>query len=136
MELVRTGGPFAAGAAIDGDEMIASVTELLRHNAHPDYVTVMVSEAVSQDYPGPDGFKEAWTDWLSPYDSAEMQVDEVIALEDKLVFAVTQRVTTRHSSVEVETASAAVWWFEDGKVRRAAFYLDRQAGMKAAGIAG
>jgi ketosteroid isomerase-like protein len=37
--------------------------------------------------------------------------------------------------VEVETSSAAVWWFEDGQVRQAAFYLDRQAGLKAAGIA-
>jgi len=61
-------------------------------------------------------------------------LDEVIQLEDKLVFVVRQIATTLHSSVEVETPSAAVWWFEDGRVRQAAFYLDRQAGLKAAGI--
>jgi hypothetical protein len=135
IELVRTGGPFAPGAVVPGEEMLEAITELLRHNAHPDYVTVMASEAITQDYAGPEGFKEAWSDWLSPYESFRIEVDEVIPLEDRLVFTVRQIVTTRHSSVEVETPSASVWWFEDGMVRRAAFYLDQRAGLKAAGIA-
>jgi hypothetical protein len=135
MELIRGEGPFVAGAVVQGDEMVEQVTELLRHTAHPDYVTLMVSEAVTNDYAGPEGFEEAWTDWLSPYESFRIEVDEVIQLDDKLVFTVRQMVTTRHSSVEVETASAGVWWFEEGRVRQAAFYLDRQAGLKAAGIA-
>jgi hypothetical protein len=134
MELIAHGGPFAAGSSIEGDAMIEAVTELLRHNAHPDYVTLMVSKAVTQDYAGPEGFEEAWTDWLSPYESVRIEFDEVIQLEDKLVFVVRQIATTRHSAVEVETRSAGIWWFEDGMVRQAAFYLDRQAGLKAAGI--
>jgi len=114
--------------------MIGAVTELLRRNAHQDYVTVMVSESITQDYAGPEGFREAWEDWITPYESFRVELDEVIRLEDKLVFAVRQIVSTRHSSVEVETPSAAVWWFEDGQVRQAAFYLDRRAGLKAAGV--
>jgi len=134
MELISHGGPFSPGSAVEGDEMIEAVTELLRHNAHPDYVTVMVSESVSQDYTGVDGFKEAWSDWMSPYEDFRVAVDEVLMLEDKLLFTVRQIATTRHSSVEVETPSAAVWWFEEGQVRQAAFYLDRRAGLRAAGI--
>jgi ketosteroid isomerase-like protein len=135
IELISEGGPFSPGTALQGDEMIEAVSDLLRHNAHPDYVTLMVSESQTFDYSGPEGFEEAWTDWLSPYESFRIELDEVIRLEDKLVFAVRQIVTTRHSSVEVETPSAAVWWFDDGQIRQAAFYLDRQAGLKAAGIA-
>jgi ketosteroid isomerase-like protein len=135
MELISEGGPFSAGSSLEGGEMVEIVTELLRHNAHPDYVTMMVSGSQTFDYSGPEGFEEAWTDWLSPYESFRVELDEVIRLEDKLVFAVRQIVTTRHSSVEVETPSAAVWWFEDGQIRQAAFYLDRQAGLKAAGLA-
>jgi ketosteroid isomerase-like protein len=135
IELISEGGPFSAGRTLEGDEMVEIVTELLRHNAHPDYVTLMVSESQTFDYAGPEGFEEAWTDWLSPYESFRVELDEVIRLEDKLVFAVRQIVTTRHSSVEVETPSAAVWWFEEGQIRQAAFYLDRQAGLKAAGVA-
>jgi ketosteroid isomerase-like protein len=135
IELISSGGPFSPGSTLEADEMIAGVTELLRHNAHPDYVTMMVSEAVTQEYGGPEGFREAWGDWVSPYASFRVELDEVIRLEDKLVFTVRQIVTIRHSAVEVETPSAAVWWFEDGQIRQAAFYLDRRAGLKAAGIA-
>ena len=135
MELIRSGGPFSPGSAMDGGEMVEAVTELLRHNAHPDYVTLMVSEAISQDYPGVDGFKEAWSDWMSPYDQFRVELDDVQMLGVRLVFTVRQIAMTRHSEVEVETPSAAVWWFEDGQIRQAAFYLDRQAGLKAAGIA-
>jgi hypothetical protein len=135
MELISSQGPFSAGSTIEGEEMIEAVTELLRHNAHPEYLTIMVSEAVSQEYPGPEGFEEAFRDWMSPYESFRFELDEVIPLKNKLVFTVRQVVTTRHSSYEVETPSAAVWWFEEGRVRQAAFYLDRRAGLKAAGIA-
>jgi ketosteroid isomerase-like protein len=134
MELVASGGPFAPGAVVEGDELVEAAMALLRESAHPDYVTLMVSESITYDYAGPEGFKEAWDDWLSPYESYRTEVDEVIQLEDKLVFTVRQIATTLHSSVEVETPSAAVWWFEDGKMRQAAFYLDRQAGLKAAGL--
>jgi hypothetical protein len=135
MELISEGGPFSAGNTLEGEEMIEVVSELLRHNAHTDYVTLMVSESQTFDYAGPEGFSEAWKDWISPYESFRVKLDEVIRLEDKLVFTVRQVVTTRHSSVEVETPSAAVWWFEAGRIRQAAFYLDRQAGLKAAGLA-
>jgi hypothetical protein len=135
IELISTGGPFSPGSVMQAGEMIEAVTELLRHNGHPDYVTLMVSESQTFDYAGPEGFSEAWEDWISPYESFRVELDEVIRLEDKLVFTVRQVVTTRHSSVEVETPSAAVWWIEEGLIRRAAFYLDRQAGLKAAGLA-
>jgi hypothetical protein len=134
IELISEGGPLSPGTALQAEEMIEAVSELLRHNAHPEYVTLMVSEAVTQNYAGPEGFKEAWEDWITPYESFRVELDEVIRLEDKLVFTVRQIVTTRQSSVEVETPSAAVWWLEDGWIRQAAFYLDRRAGLKAAGM--
>jgi ketosteroid isomerase-like protein len=134
LDLISSGGPFQAGAVVEGEELIESITELLHHTAHPDYITVMQSEAVTQEYAGPEGFREAWQDWLSPYERFRTEVDEVIRLDDRVVFLVRQIGTTRHSTVEVETPSAAVWWLEDGQIRRAAFYLDRQAGLRAAGI--
>jgi hypothetical protein len=135
IKLISAGGPFSPGSALDGEEMIEAVTELLRHTAHPDYVTLMVSEAVTQDYAGPEGFTEAWEDWITPYESFRVELDEVIPLEDKLVFTVRQIVTTKQSAVEVETPSAAVWWLEGGQIRQASFYLDRRAGLRAAGLA-
>jgi ketosteroid isomerase-like protein len=134
IELISRGGAFAPGSSVEGDEMIEAATQVLRHNAHPEYLTLMVSKSVTNDYRGVDGFREAWSDWISPYDGFRIEVEDVLTLEDKLVFIVRQIATTRQSEVEVETSSAAVWWFEEGRVRQAAFYLDRQAGLKAAGI--
>jgi ketosteroid isomerase-like protein len=132
--LISEGGPLSAGTTLEGEQMIEVLSELLRHNAHPDYVTLMVSESQTFDYSGVDGFREAWEDWISPYESFRVVLDEVIPLEDKLLFTVRQIVTTRQSSVEVETPSATVWWIEDGQIRQAAFYLDRRAALKAAGL--
>jgi hypothetical protein len=132
--LISEGGPLSAGTTLEGEQMIEVLSELLRHNAHPDYVTLMVSESQTFDYSGVDGFREAWEDWISPYESFRVVLDEVIPLEDKLLFTVRQIVTTRQSSVEVETPSATVWWIEDGLIRQAAFYLDRRAALEAAGL--
>jgi hypothetical protein len=132
--LIGERGPFAPGMSIEGDQMIEITTELLRQSAHPEFSTVMASESVSQDYPGVNGFSEAWRDWVSPYESMRIEFDEVIRLEDRIVFLVRQLAKTRHSEVEVETPSAAVWWLDDGRVRKAAFYLDRRSGLKAAGL--
>ena len=132
--LISQEGPFSPGSKIEGEQIIETVTELLRHNAHPEYLTVMASESVTQDYSGPEGFKEAWSDWVSPYEGFRIEFDDVFQLDDKVVFLVRQIATTRHSGVEVETSSASVWWLEDAQIRQAGFYLDRRAGLKAAGF--
>jgi hypothetical protein len=132
--LISQEGPFSPGSGIEGEEMLATVTELLRHNAHPDYLTVMASESVTQEYSGAEGFEEAWRDWLSPYEGFRIEFDDVFQEDDKVVFLVRQVAITRHSGVEVETSSASVWWLEDAQIRQAGFYLDRQAGLKAAGL--
>jgi SnoaL-like domain len=132
--LIRQGGPFSAGSSVTGEEIIESVTEVLEQFAHPQYVTVMVSESVTQRYDGVEGFKEAWSDWVSPYAGFRIEFDEVAQVGDRLLFLVRQVATTQHNTVEIETPSAAVWWLEDGQIRQAAFYLDRRAGMTAAGF--
>jgi ketosteroid isomerase-like protein len=132
--LISEEGPFSPGSEIEGEQMIGTITELLRHNAHPDYLTVMASESVTQEYPGPEEFEGAWNDWMSPYEGFRVEFEEVFQLEDKVVFLVRQIGTTRHSGVVVETPSASVWWLEDAQIRQAAFYLDRRAGLRAAGI--
>jgi ketosteroid isomerase-like protein len=61
-------------------------------------------------------------------------VDEVVAGDDVIVFLARQVAMTKHGGVEVETPSASVWWLRDGEVSKVGFYLDRRAGMEAAGL--
>jgi len=132
--LISENGPFAPGRSLRGEEIIESIGSLLHYNAHPEFVTLMVSEPATQDYAGVEGFKEAWTDWMYPYEGFRIEFDEAIRMDNQVVFLVRQIGTTRHNDVVVENPSAAIFRLEDGQIRQAAFYLDQRAGMKAAGI--
>ena len=111
------------------------MAEILAGRVHPDFVTEMVSESAgAQEWIGLDGFKEALRDWISPYASFRFEIDDAIVKPDRILFLARQVATTKHGGVEVETDSASVWWIEGGLVRQVGFYLDRQAGLQAAGI--
>jgi ketosteroid isomerase-like protein len=135
IELIRQGAMFSGGTVLEGSEGIDQMTELLRDNAHPEFVTIMTAESgLPQEYEGLEGFREALSDWISPYESFRLEIDEAIPLNDRIVFLARQVATTRHDEVEIETPSASVWWVKDGKLSQAVFYLDQRAGLKAAGL--
>ena len=135
LEMISQGAMFGGGTIFDGTAGIDRMVEVLRDNVHPGFVTVMVSESAGpQESYGIEGFKDALTDWISPYVAFRLEVEEVIVEDDKLVFLARQVATTKHAQVDVETESASVWWVKDGKISQAGFYLDRSAGLKAAGV--
>ena len=111
------------------------MAEVLRETGHPDFTTLMVSESAgAQEFSGVEGFKEALSDWISPYESFRLEVDGVLSNEDNLVFLARQVATTRHDAVDVATESASVWRISDGLVSQVTFYLDRQMALQAAGV--
>ncbi len=111
------------------------MAEIIRQRAHPEFVTLMTSEsAVPTEWRGVEGFKEALTDWISPYESFRLELEETIVMEDKIVFLARQVATTKHAAVEVVTESATIWWLDGRQIRQAVFYLDQQAALKAAGL--
>jgi ketosteroid isomerase-like protein len=135
IDLIQRGLMFGPGTAMPGPEMIEVVSQLLEAYGEPDFATVMMSEtAVPLEYRGVDGFREALTDWISPYESFRLEIEDVIVKDDKLVFPARQVAKTKHGGVELTTESASVWWVRDGKVAQVVFYLQQEAALKAAGI--
>jgi ketosteroid isomerase-like protein len=132
--LIRAGHVFAPGTVLEGRDGVGAMEAVLARWAAPDFVTVMRSEADAAEYEGIDGFRDALTDWISPYERFQMILDEVIVGEDKLVFLVRQVARTKHQGVEIETQSASVWWARDGRLTKADFYLDQRTALRAAGI--
>lgn len=125
IDLIRQGILFSGGSAIEGPEGIEMIAQLLTQTAAEDFVTVMVDKAGDEtEHPGIKGFREALSDWITPYERFRLEIDEVVPLEDKLVFFVRQVGTTKHGGVEIETPSGAVWDLGDGAIRRATFYID------------
>jgi hypothetical protein len=136
IDKVTTELNLGAGTTLEGQQMIDLIDELLRERAHPEYETVMVpQEGPPLVYEAVDGFREALTDWLEPWEEFRFEIEELIPVDDMLVMLVRQVGKTKRGGVEIETESGTVWWAVDGQIRRASFYLDRRDALKAAGIA-
>ncbi len=126
---------LGAGTVLEGEQMVDLIEELLRERAHPEYETVMVPvEGPTLNYHGVAGFREALADWLSPWEDFRFEIEELLPVDDMIVMMVRQTGTTKHGGVEITTESGTVWWVQDAQIRRASFYLDRQAARKVAGI--
>jgi ketosteroid isomerase-like protein len=135
IEAIREGALFGEGTRLEGTDGIEVMASVLEENAHPDYTTVMVAKAVPPtEYFGVEGFRQALTDWISPYEDFRLEIDEVITQDDALVFLVHQVGTTKHGGVDVEVQSASVWALLDGKIRQTTFYLDQREALEAVGI--
>jgi ketosteroid isomerase-like protein len=135
IDRIREGKLFGPGSVIDGSEGIDQMVEAIKDRVHPEFVTLMTSEsAMTTEWRGVKGLRDALTDWISPYDSFRLEIEDLIVQEDKIVFLARQVATTKHAGVEVATESATIWWMEDGLITQAVFYLDQKTALKAAGL--
>jgi ketosteroid isomerase-like protein len=122
-----------------GDDIVESLTgeemtragEVLAGSVTDDFECVMVGPFDSYRYQGLEGVAAAWRDWVEPYSSFHVQIEEVEEREDRVLMLVRQRGVTRRDDVEIEDSSAAVWRFREGKLARAEFYVDRDAAHEA-----
>jgi ketosteroid isomerase-like protein len=85
---------------------------------------------------GLEGLVEGWQDWLIPWESYVITVDEFVDAGDKVVTLVRIRGRTSRDGVEVEHRPAAVWTVGDGQVTAVTFFLDRDEAFEFAGIGG
>jgi ketosteroid isomerase-like protein len=116
--------------AFSGEDMMR-MAEVLIGNITDDFECVMVSPFDEVRYDGLPGFAEAWRDWLEPYSSFHIDIEEMEESEDAVLMLVRQRAVTQRDDVEIEDSSAALWRFRDDKLAQAEFYLDRDAAREA-----
>ena len=137
MELISREAHSSAGSTVEGEEMIEAVTAaLLDESPHPEFVTLMVERVGPQRVPAGRGFREALSDWIDvPTSDSGIEIDEVDRARGHAGLHWSRQIaTTQHSGVEVETPSAAVWWFEDGPSARRPSTSTAGRRLKAAGI--
>jgi hypothetical protein len=85
-------------------------------------------------YVGIDGFRKLWLDWLEPWATYHVHVDEVIDAGDRIVVFIRDRARPHDMEAEVELISGSVWEVRDGKVVRAQFCRSREEALEAAGL--
>ena len=124
-------------AGLNDPEADQRVQRALMELAEPDFQVVMVGPDYlgrTLDLSGAAGFREAWTDWTSPFSSYRIDLEEMIDAGERVVSLVAMSGKTKTGGVEVEAPAAAVWTIVDGRLRRVEFHLDREAALRAAGL--
>jgi ketosteroid isomerase-like protein len=101
----------------------------------PDMEVAFITPAVgSTEYRGLEGFLEGWADWMDPWASFQVRVEEFLDAGDCVVVLVTLTGQTEHDGVRIEQPAAAVLTVKDGLIRRVEFHLDRREALAAAGL--
>jgi ketosteroid isomerase-like protein len=116
------------------DSLFASTAEAVEGLLHRDVESVPAWRGPGTTYSGIDGFREMWIDWLEPWATYYVQVDEMIEAGDSVVVLVRDRARRHDMDVEVELISGSVWTFRDGKVARVEFHANREELREATGL--
>ena len=83
---------------------------------------------------GRDGLTAMWQEWLTPWESYRLDVEEFIDAGDDVVVFVRVEARTKRDGVLVQHAPAAIWKVREGKVAAITFYLVRGEALAAAGL--
>jgi ketosteroid isomerase-like protein len=86
-------------------------------------------------YPGLDGLRACWRDWLAPWASYRTEIEELIDLGERIVVIARDYGRREAGAPEVKQRNAAVWTVHDGWIVRAEFYANRSEGLAAVGLA-
>lgn len=104
----------------------------------PDTEVVFVPLAPGAETPtfqGLEGLAEGWRDWLEPYDTYWLEVEDFIdGGGDEVLMPARVQARTRRDGVLIDHAPAAICTLTDGKISRLVFYLDRGKALEAVGL--
>lgn len=120
-------------AAWQDEEWTRNGLEAFKQLADPDFEFVLVAgEAVAGDvHPGMDGLLEGMREWLSDWESYEVQVEELLDQGDRVLVLTRERGVSRLGKVPVTQEGAVLYTFRAGKLLRIETYLDRATGLAA-----
>jgi len=116
------------------DDWFAATAEALAGLFHPAVESVPAWRGAGTTYAGIDGFREMWLDWLEPWGSYQVQVEEIFDVGNNVVVLVRDRARRHGMEAEVELISGSLWTFGDGKVVRVQFYANREELREAVGL--
>jgi ketosteroid isomerase-like protein len=130
-------GPFEQGDIIPlfrDEAFVASLEPFFTS----DFECVFVRDDVGRAaYPGLDGLRTAWLDWLLPWDSYHAVIEDVIDAHEGRVLVLTRdHARPKGGGIDANFMGAPIWTVRDGKVARIEFYWNRDEGLAAAGLAG
>jgi ketosteroid isomerase-like protein len=88
---------------------------------------------VDAEYRGLDGFVEGWRDWLEPWSSYRVDVEQILDAGNDVIALLQVHAKTSHGGVAMEHSPGSVWTFRDGKITRVRLFLDRKQALRVTG---
>jgi ketosteroid isomerase-like protein len=85
-------------------------------------------------YQGLTGLAAGWLDWLEPWESYHLEMEEFIDAGEHVIVLARVKARTRRDGVVVEHKPASIWTVGDGRIVALRFYLDRAEAFEAVGL--
>src|SRR5512132_956773 len=115
------------------ESLFEAASHALAPLLHPDFESVAVWQG-GTTYAGVEGFREMWLDWLQPWATYHVEVEEVIDAGDRVVVLVRDRGRRHDMDAEVGLISGSVWEVRDARIARVEFCGDRREALEAVGL--
>ena len=120
--------------ALRDDDVWAVASQSWAAVTHPGFETTIEMPSQSSTYAGLDGLREAWLDWVGPWENYYTEIEELIDAGDAVVGIVRDRARRKGVDAEVDLLGSNVSVFRDGKILRIGFYAKRADALEAAGL--
>jgi ketosteroid isomerase-like protein len=114
------------------DDRWSAFVETVGHFFHPDCEFVAPRGAFAASRVGLDGFRAGWLDWLTPWATYRVEIEQAIDCGDRVVILPSD--FGGRGSHEVRAIGGAVWTVRDERIVRVEFYLDRAEALAAVGL--
>jgi len=139
VELVRRlqPGPEVDLAQVLRDDALAeALLGAMAPFMHLDFEAVARTSLERPSGAGLQGLREIWLEWLAPWESYRVEVEDVIDAGDQALVLIRDFGRQEGSHAEVSITAGAVWTVRGGRIARVEFYSDRAEAFKAAGLPG
>jgi ketosteroid isomerase-like protein len=129
VELVRAffaNAPDDFGAVVHDPRWLAATEQAIGPLIAPsfEFVTVQQSIGLPETRTGIEGFFAAYQAYSQTWTSFHLELERVVEAGDKVIAELTLKGITRTGGVPLEQQVAAVYTFEDGKIRRIEEFSD------------
>ena len=117
------------------DSLWTEQAEAMAPFLHEDFDCVQHEFGGAKRYVGLDGLREFLLDWMAPWATYVVEMEEAIDLDDRVLLLNRDRGYREGSPMEVRGQIAALWTIRDGKIARLDAYTAQAEARKAVGLA-
>ena len=116
------------------DSLWAAQVEAMAPFIHADLDCVMYEFGSERRYAGVDGLRAFMLDWMAPWVTYRVEIEEAIDLGEQVLLLNHDRGRRKGSTQEVGGRLAVVFTIRDGKLARLDAYMTRADAFRAVGL--